>query len=204
MLQLAKKIHYNEDDYCTIEIISNKNLKEIKNEFSKIHNFNDKNKSKDWNEYIDIYVRDKHKNKTATKNIRLDTLRKIISKHMLEFTEVTTGISPQIQKCEKITAFGNNKKVVIFIEYRKKTIVENIWLNIEITNKEDKKTLLDTLSSIAEKYDLLIVDWNNYFAANISDTKSIEKYLDKKLKIFEKWQKNKKAWREKWYEIWKK
>ena|GEM_PF-3520374 len=103
---------------------------------------------------------------------------------MTEFTEVTTGISPQIQKCENIIAFGNNKKIIIFIEYRKKTIVENIWLNIDITNKEDKKNLLDTLSDIANKYDLLIVDWNTYFAANISDTESIEKYLDKKLKIF--------------------
>ena len=201
MLELTKKIHYHEDDYRNIEIVPNENLEEIINEFKKIQNFSEIKKSNNWNKYTDIYVKEEYKNKTATKKIRLDTIRKIITENMTEFSEVTTGIKPQIYKCEKTIAFWLTKNIIIFVEYRKKTIVENIWLHINVTNEIDKENLIKTLSNLSKKYDLLIVDRNAFFIANLSNEKAINKYLEEKLKI-NKIAKNK-VWTKKWYEFWK-
>ncbi len=196
MLKLPKKIHYHEDDCCMIELLPNENLDNIRDDFNKIHNLENKNNNK----IFDIHINNWQKNKISTKRIRLDTISKIISTHMQKFDIVTTWINPQIQKCKRIVAFWNNPKIVIFIKYRKKTIVENIWLNINIINKKDKKNLLDVFSAISKKYNLLIVDWNKYFVANINNSKSIEKYLNKFLEKSPK--KNRKKQRRKWYKFW--
>jgi hypothetical protein len=162
-------IFYHEDDFCQIEIVPRENLSELIKQADNISDFTSKNG------YLDIYVREENKVSLKTKKIRKSELESLLTELGTEkHTEIITGYGSDYRvESENTIGFGKDYSAVYF-DFEN-DIVKNIWLtNLYGLNHEN---VINALSEIGEKWNLIMMDWNSSELIDLSNKKMIEKYL---------------------------
>jgi hypothetical protein len=162
-------IFYHEDDFCQIEIVPKENLSELIKQADNISDFTSENG------YSDIYVREENKVSLKTKKISKSELESLLTKLGTEkHTEIITGYGSDYKiKSENTIGFGKDYSAVYF-DFEN-DIVKNIWItNLYGLNHEN---VINTLSEIGEKWNLIMMDWNSSELIDLSNKKMIEKYL---------------------------
>ncbi|GAA4976335.1 hypothetical protein [Algibacter aquimarinus] len=162
-------IFYHEDDFCQIEIVPKENLPDLLKQADNIADFSTENG------YSDIYVREE--NKVSLKNRQIDKteLEKLLTELGTEkHTEVITGYGSEYRvKSENTIGFGKEYSAVYFDFENEK--VKNIWITNLFGLNNDK--VIDVLSKIGEKWNLVLMDWNSSELIDLSNKEMINKYL---------------------------
>ncbi|MFA7326533.1 MAG: hypothetical protein WC121_07720 [Candidatus Kapaibacterium sp.] len=162
-------IFYHEDDYCQIEIVPRDNLSELIKQAENISDFSTENG------YSDIYVREKNKVSLKSKEINKSELESLLVKLGTEkHSEIITGYGSDYRvKSENTIGFGKDYSAFYF-DFEN-DIVKNIW----ITNLDglNHVKVINVLSEIGKKWNLLMMDWNSSELIDLSNKKMIEKYL---------------------------
>ncbi|MDB2385202.1 hypothetical protein N9V96_01890 [Polaribacter sp.] len=162
-------IFYHEDDFCQIEIIPKENLSELIIQAENISDFTSENG------YSDIYVREENKISLKSKKVNKSELESFLAKlGTKKHTEIITGYGSDYRvKSENTIGFGKDYSSVYF-DFEN-DIVKNIWItNLNGLNHEN---VINVLSEIGEKWNLVMMDWNSSELIDLSNKKMIEKYL---------------------------
>lgn len=162
-------IFYHEDDFCQIEIVPKENLSHLLKEADNIADFSAENG------YSDIYVREENKVRLKSREIDKTELEKLLTELETEkHTEVITGYGSDYRvKSENTIGFGKEYSAVYFDFENGK--VENIWITNLFGLNHDK--VVDVLSKIGEKWNLVLMDWNSSELIDLSNKEMINKYL---------------------------
>lgn len=162
-------IFYHEDDYCQIEIVPKENLSDLIKQADNIADFSAENG------YSDIYVREENKVSLKSREIDKTELEKLLTELGTEkHTEVTTGYGSDYRvKSENTIGFGKEYSAVYFDFENDK--VKNIWITNLFGLNNDK--VVDVLSTIGEKWNLVLMDWNSSELIDLSNKEMIKKYL---------------------------
>jgi methyltransferase-like protein len=162
-------IFYHEDDFCQIEIVPKENLSDLLKQADNIDDFTAENG------YSDIYVREENKVSLKTKQIDKTELENLLAKLGTEkHTEIITGYGSDYRvKSENTIGFGKDYSAVYF-DFDNES-VNNIWItNLFGLNHEN---VVNVLSEIGEKWNLVMMDWNRSELIDLSNKKMIEKYI---------------------------
>lgn len=162
-------IFYHEDDFCQIEIVPKENLPDLLKQADNISGFSAQNG------YTDIYVREENKVNLKSREIDNAELEKLLAELGTEkHTEVITGYGSDYRvKSENTIGFGKEYSAVYFDFENGK--VENIWITNLFGLNHDK--VVDVLSKIGEKWNLILMDWNSSELVDLSNKVMIKKYL---------------------------
>lgn len=162
-------IFYHEDDFCQIEIVPKENLSDLLGQAENIADFSTENG------YSDIYVREENKVSLKSREIDKKELEKLLAELGTEkHTEVITGYGSDYRvKSENTIGFGKEYSAVYFDFENDK--VNNIWTTNLFGLNNDK--VVDVLSTIGEKWNLVLMDWNRSELVDLSKKEMIKKYL---------------------------
>jgi hypothetical protein len=164
-----------EDDYLMIEIISNDNLDFAKKETKRISGFG--NENFDGNGFTEITKVGKYPVPTDKLKIQKAELLNILSSTNL----------PQIQN---IYYNGESKPInlpntIVFGEYNngifiesKDDLVTEIWFSSYNYSEISKTKIIETLNSIGNKYNMILVDWNKDKVTNLKQIDEINNYFN--------------------------
>lgn len=162
-------IFYHEDDFCQIEIVPKENLSDLLKQADNIANFTAEKG------YSDIYVREENKVSLKSRKIEKTELEKLLTELGTEkHTEVITGYGSDYRvKSENTIGYGKEYSVVYFDFENDK--VKNIWITNLFGLNHDK--VVDVLSNIGEKWNLVLMDWNRSELIDLSNKEMINKYI---------------------------
>ncbi|WP_299229723.1 hypothetical protein [uncultured Psychroserpens sp.] len=162
-------IFYHEDDFCQIEIIPKENLSDLLKQADNIADFTAEKG------YSDIYVREENKVSLKSREIERTELEKLLTELGTEkHTEVITGYGSDYRvKSENTIGYGKEYSAVYFDFENDK--VKNIWITNLFGLNHEK--VVDVLSKIGEKWNLVLMDWNSSELIDLSNKEMINKYL---------------------------
>ena len=162
-------IFYHEDDFCQIEIVPKENLSYLLKQADNIADFSAENG------YSDIYIRKENKVRLKSREIDKTELEKLLTELETEkHTEVITGYGSDYRvKSENTIGFGKEYSAVYFDFENDK--VKNIWITNLFGLNQDK--VVDVLSKIGEKWNLVLMDWNSSELIDLSNKEMINKYI---------------------------
>lgn len=164
---------YHEDDYLQVEILSKSNLFEQ----SRVLN----NINYDFSEYgfSNSYVRDIKKKPTSTLNINTNELIKYLKKDsLIQFNRVYSGYGSNSTLKKNTLSFGYEDFAILF--NFEKEIVQNIWIVFSPKLKipfPSYSNISNALLSIGNKYDMILIDWNEEKIINLNNKQYIENYF---------------------------
>ncbi|MEF3080597.1 hypothetical protein [Winogradskyella poriferorum] len=162
-------IFYHEDDFCQIEIVPKENLSDLLKQADNISDFSAENG------YSDLYVREENKVSLKSREIDKTELEKLLTELGTEkHTEVITGYGSNYRvKSENTIGFGKEYSAVYFDFENDK--VKNIWITNLFGLNHDK--VVEVLSKIGEKWNLVLMDWNRSELIDLSNKEMINKYI---------------------------
>ena len=169
-----KELFYHEDDYLQVEIISKSNLFERSKELTNINY--------DFTEYgfSSISLRGEKKRPTSYLNINATELDECLKEYSLvKFNKVYTGYSSNSIPKKNTTAYGFEDYAILF-DFEKE-VVQNIWVVFSPKLKmpfHSYSNLSKALFSIGNKYEMILVDWNEEKIINLYSIIEIENYLN--------------------------
>ena len=162
-------IFYHEDDFCQIEIVPKENLSDLLKQADNIADFTAEKG------YSDIYVREENKVSLKSREIEKTELEKLLTELGTEkHTEVITGYGSDYRvKSENTIGYGKEYSAVYFDFENDK--VKNIWITNLFGLNHDR--VVDVLSKIGEKWNLVLMDWNRSELIDLSNKEMINKYI---------------------------
>lgn len=164
---------YHEDDYLQVEILSKSNLFEQ----SRVLN----NINYDFSEYgfLNIGFRDKKKRPTSSLKIKPNELKEYLKEYSLvKFNKVYSGYSSNSILKKNTISFGFEDYAILF--NFEKEIVENIWMVFSPKLKlpfPSYSNLSNALFLIGDRYDMILIDWNEEKIINLNNKQDIENYF---------------------------
>lgn len=172
---MNNSISIHEDDYCQLQLLPHENIDFIRNEMEEIIGFSSENYNE--NGYKNIYVRKKPNIAITEKNITRSELENLIINFNFEkIQDVNIGYGNSYNKSLNY-GFGTKECAILF-ECEKDDIVITIWLNFYwIATEKQKQDLEKLLIKIKENWNLLLIDWNQNIAVELSEN-NIKKYLN--------------------------
>lgn len=166
--------YFHEDYYCQIEYLPKENFSAASKVANKIIAHSEK--TFDGSGWTGCYIRNKAKVPTKIKNYKVTDLAELLhTEGFSEFHSVTTGYSTAVFPCDNTRAF--KKQSIILCVDSKCDIIENIWHNTS-PSKGDNEVYKYFLLTMADKYNLLLVDWWKSIVVDISNPYEIDKYFD--------------------------
>jgi len=169
-----KDLFYHEDDYLQVEIISKSNVFEQSKTLSDINY--------DFSEYgfSNIGFRKAKKKPTSSLNINVNEFKEYLKKYsLIKFNKTYSGYSSNSAPKENTISYGFEDYAILF-DY-KKEVVQNIWIVFSPKLKmpfPSYSNLSKALYLIGNKYDMILVDWNEERMINLKSKKDIENYLN--------------------------
>lgn len=167
-----------EDYYCQIELIPDENKNQVVKIFNQIENLISKNENE--NGFTEIYERDKSEFSTLRKQININDFENIFQNSKLLKAHKIKYENFRMINCEdeKTKAFGISD-FVIFYDI-KESIVNNIWIDYQNFDSDNfrnlEENILEILSEIGTKYNLILVDWNKLEIVDLKNKIEIKKY----------------------------
>ena len=168
-------LFYHEDDYCQVELSPKENLPLFQRESDEINDLADK--SFDGHGYKDNYARSDNRIGLRERKINPVELEKIIAAIGLDkASKVTTGYGQTYRKTRKDTiGFGKNYSAIYFD--LKDNVVTHIWMTNHFSMEKEK--LIECLFDLGQKWNLLLMDWNQTVPVDLSNKNEIENYLSR-------------------------
>ncbi|WPC42698.1 hypothetical protein [Clostridium sp. JS66] len=179
-----RNIFFHEDDYCQIEILPKENYNYCLSQCGNIEDFANDHMDVNGLGYTDIYIRENNAILLSTLTLTKDYLKKCMENIFPKFDKVETGYSSYCIEDKNTCAYGFNENVIAFFDYDENDIVQNIWLILNIYEKNDIKSAEKLLHKLSETSDLLLVDWGWSEVYLLTDTESIGQYLGRRENIF--------------------
>jgi len=172
-VELTNSIFYHEDDYRQVEIIPFENFNELIKQAANVQDFSEKHF--DEGGFTDMMMREENGFKLIQREIQPGELDLILSElNIKRYTEVSTGIRPGEMICKNTYGYGENYNG-IFFDFDSES-VKGIWIAGSPNVKKEK--FIQTLSTIGNKWNLLLMDWNSLELIDLKDKEQIEKYLN--------------------------
>lgn len=173
------KLYFHEDFYCQVELLPRENLSSIEKENGKISNFAQKN-------FIgfgfsDIYVRNAQKLKTLDRKIKLSDFEELLLESGFQkYSNVYSGYGSFEEECKNTLGFKLDTSV-IYCDFEN-VLIKNIWIdNFRFRNSSDKKEqLINGLFAIAQKWNLILNDWDLLETFDLMNKSEIERYISEK------------------------
>lgn len=166
-------LFYHEDDYCQIELSPVENLRLFQAESEEINETSGKGGVKAG--FAEIYVRNAGHIGLNQRQIAPSELEEILQEFGLEKVEnVTTGYGQAFREISKNTIGFGKDYSAIYYDFDN-GIVQHIWLTGLFSM--DKEVLIKTLCQIGQKWNLLLMDWNQTRLVDLQNTADIGNYL---------------------------
>ena len=176
---MEQSIFFHEDDYCQVQLALNENLLSLQKEAEEVLGF--AKEHFDGSGFTDIKVREEETHKLADRQIKINDMESVITNAGFdEIPKVFTGYGQSYRKeLKNAKAFGKNG-CSIFFDY-KDNIVEHIWLQYHWKNVQtDKDKFALCLGDLGEKWNLLLMDWNQLKLVALADSAATRKYLNER------------------------
>ena len=174
-------IYFHEDDYCQLEILPAENHTFCSRQMGQINEFAEAHRSGAG--YTDMFVREDNPVSLREKKIPVIELEEALTGILPKYHEVYTGYSSYREKCAHTGAFGKGQNVVLFYD-EKESLVNNIWLTLDIKWEGDISAALDMFSAMSSLGDFIITDWGWNFVEELKSVDELEQYLHKRLEAF--------------------
>ena len=175
------RIYFHEDDFCQIEILPAENLSFCLEQAERISAFAGEHKA--GLGYSEVFMRKDAPVSLYSKSITADTLQEYLGEILPEFDEVYTGYGTHEEKCSFTRAFGKDTNTVVFYS-NKEALANHIWLTLDIMKSDDIVIARSILDALAKINDFIIADWGWAFVEPIKNIRSIDSYLNMRLKEF--------------------
>lgn len=165
-----------EDDYCQIEIVPKENRDFIQKQSQQI----DESAYKSRTEYgfTETFGRGPMPVTTLSKEIRVDYFEKILTDFKFQKARHIHYEKKETLNCEtgKTKAFGFSNFTIFFdTEYE---FIKNIWVNTGLIVSVPQLDLIkNTLYTLGEECELVLIDWNSLRLYDLADWKHLEDYL---------------------------
>jgi hypothetical protein len=174
-----RSIFFHEDDYCQVQLSTAENLTSLQKEADEILGFSAEHF--DGSGFSEIKVREEETHKLAQRRISAEDIETVVlNSGLARFEKVFTGYgSSHREELLNTKAYGK-KGCVIFFDV-KDDMVEHIWLDYHWGNSEqDKDSFRTCLVEIGQKWNLVLMDWNQLKLVDLSDHSAILAYLNAK------------------------
>jgi len=175
------EIVFYEDDYCNIELLRNENIEYVRVQLEEIERYSTEHRN--GSGYTDMYTRRKEPVSLLASNIAVDVFEKQLNRIAPRCDQVLIKCGGTVKACDHILAYGENKNVVVFIEYSK-TLVAKMWFTLDIRDDVDCVTAQTIFSALRDVGDFILIDWNWEVIVDINNEESIKQYLGNRLRVF--------------------
>jgi hypothetical protein len=165
-----------EDDYCQIEIVPSENRDFIQKQSEQISDLASKSKT-DYG-FTETFGRGPMAVTTFSKEIRVDYFEKTLTDFKFQKARHIRYDKSQILNCEtgKTKAFGFSNFTIFFDTEGE--FVKNIWVGTGLIVSAPQFDLIqDTLYTLGEECELVLIDWNSLRLYDLVDRKQIQDYL---------------------------
>ncbi|BFM45281.1 hypothetical protein CFS9_39220 [Flavobacterium sp. CFS9] len=168
-----ENLFYHEDDYLQVEIISKSNIFEQQKSLDDLeYNFSEYG-------FSNINFRHKKKIPTSSLKIKPNELKAHLKEYsLIEFNNVYHGYSSNPILKKNTISFGFEDYAILF-DFEKET-VKNIWMVFNPKLKlpfHSYSNLLNALFLLGNKYDMILIDWNEEKIVNLSHKQEMQSYL---------------------------
>ena len=178
MLTSLSKISFHEDDYRQVELLPENYIFLVS---AQLENINNKTEDSIIDlGYTEAYSRKLPKNPLLSENIKLKDIEIILNQYALySFNKVESGYGSQMNVKTNIVAYGF-ENYIIFFEYFD-DLIGSSWITYSLsfnTEKSYPTRLLDFLSALADRYKIVLVDWNQEVAVKPKSYSQLQSYID--------------------------
>ena len=165
-----------EDDYCQIEIVPRRNIKNIISSTDIIENFT-KKAGTDYG-FTDIYMREALPFPTINEELRIDYFENFLTGKGFERAKQIRHNGSKIIDCSTISLDVFSLPCFNFFYDYENGFIKNIWISTSnITSEDYCSKILETLYEIGESNDLVLIDRNCSNLIDLTDRKQIKDYL---------------------------
>lgn len=165
-----------EDDYCQIEIVPSENREFIKRQSQQIDEL--ASNSRTGYGFTETFGRGPMPVTTLSKEIRADYFEKTLTDFKFQKAKHIRYDKSKILNCEtgKTKAFGFSNFTIFFDT--EDEFVKNIWLGTGLIVSAPQLDLIqDTLYTLGEECEFILIDWNSLRLYDLADRKQIQDYL---------------------------
>ncbi len=169
-------IFLHEDFYRQIELIPEENIFSTRNINDKISETITVSEN-GW--FDEIIVRPETMVKTANRKIELSTIQNILESYSYDsYKKVLTGYSSYEKRMENTYAY-TFERIAIFVEFSAEKIVTNLYFyTVDKARKDTKNAILPKiLNEIGERFNLILVDWDENISIRLKSINNIYQYL---------------------------
>lgn len=164
-----------DDDYCQIEIISNKNIKHIHESIRQIDEF-DKNNRTPYG-FKGVFIRKELPFSTLNEKLRIEKFEQLFIEKGFDKAKQILYNSNRIN-CSKKTPNAFSLPCFNFFYDVKGGIINNIWISTSlITSTDHFNTIKETLNELGINYGLVLINWNSSELIDLTDKNQIKEYL---------------------------
>jgi hypothetical protein len=173
---MEQSIFFHEDDYCQVQLTVKENLTHLQKEAEEVLGF--AKEHFDGSGFTDMKVRGEMPFKLSERQIKNNDIEPMIAKTgFTKISKVFTGYGQSYREELKSTkAYGKNG-CAIFYDF-KDSFVGHIWLDYHWGNLQtDKDSLCSCLIALGQKWNLVLMDWNQLKLVDLSDSSATRTYL---------------------------
>lgn len=177
-----RSIFFHEDDFCQIELLPKGNLDWCRKQMKEIENFKEDSQTGEAIEgFTDLFVRKAVKKELQAQEISSEELAGLLALLLPEYDRVETGYSDYREECRFTRAFGENGGIIVFFD-SSEGMVQNLWLECEIYDEQQKETAKEVVSALGMRYQLILADWNWLKIVELENSEEVINYMEQRLK----------------------
>ena len=174
---MEQSLFFHEDDYCQVQLTVKENLSHLQKEAEEVLGF--AKEHFDGSGFTDMKVRGEMPFKLSERQIKINDIELVIAK--TDFTKVSKVVTGYGQshreELKSAKAYGKNG-CAIFYDFQD-SIVGHIWLDYHWgSSQTDKDNLSSCLFDLGQKWNLVLMDWNQLKLVDLSDSSAIQTYLN--------------------------
>jgi hypothetical protein len=184
MTKKSEGVSYDDDECGQIELLPMSNWQHCEGEIKIIAEFS---KAHDTGVgWTDVYCRKPIPQSVNSLRLKAQELRNCISQFLPPLSPVRLWWGEELKVCQHTLANGTDQACVLFLGVGADEVVTDIWLRLDIATADHIVAISSAFAAIAEKWDLLLVDWGWCWLLRIDDTSGMKDYLEKRKQVFGK------------------
>lgn len=174
---MEQSLFFHEDDYCQVQLTVKENFTHLQKEAEEVLGF--AKEHFDSSGFTDMKIRSDMPFKLAERQIKINDIEPIIAKtDFTKISKVVTGYGQSYREELKLAHAHGKNGCAIFYNF-KDNIVEHIWLDYNWGNSQNDKTYLAScLIDLGQKWNLVLMDWNQLKLVDLTDSSAIQTYLN--------------------------
>jgi hypothetical protein len=177
-MNITDTAYFHEDDYNQIEIIPSENIFATGATIESLNNSHEYYPSHEG--FNKLFHRKGALLPLKSLNIDIEGIKITLAEHALKYYgKVETGYSSTKRTKDNCFAYGY-ENFIIFVDYHKH-IVNNIWITYSPTIIQEDTfpyKLIHTLLSISDKWNVILIDWNEEIIVSLHNKAQVEEYFN--------------------------